>query len=443
MLDGLFVKRLPEMGRSLGADMRELEDSLTKPASPRRGRRRFAVPLWLAVVGPGLMVMLADTDAGSVITAGQSGARWGYRLLLVEVVLIPVLYLVMELTVRIGLATGKGHAELIRERFGRPWALVSVGALLVSVCGALVTEFAGIAGVGSQYGIPATATVPAAALFLLAVVCSGSYRRVELIGIGLGLFELTFLVAALLAHPDAHALAKGITGSQPFGNTSYLALAAANVGAVVMPWMIFYQQGAVVDKKLSLRDLRPAQVDTAVGAVLTQLVMIAVLVATATAAHGDHHSLTTVGQLSGALSVVLGGTSARLLLTLGLSGAALLASVVVSLAAAWAVAEVAGSPRSLDDRPRRAPLFYALYAGLIAIGAGAVLSAHSLVRLAVDVEILNALLLPLALGFLVLLAFRVLPHEHKPSRAHRFALGCAAFTVITIALLWAGLGLGL
>lgn len=414
------------------------------PALVRKhGRLRLAVPFSLAVIGPGLMVMLADTDAGSVITAGQSGARWGYRLLLVELVLIPVLYLVMELTVRIALATGKGHAELIREQFGRRWAVVSVGALLVSVCGALVTEFAGIAGVGRQYGIPATVTVPAAALFLLALVCSGSYRRVELIGIGLGLFELAFLAAALLAHPSAHALANGITGSQPFGDTGYLALVAANVGAVVMPWMIFYQQGAVIDKGLALRDLRPAQIDTAVGAVLTQLVMIAVLVAAATAAHGGHHSLSTVGQLAAALGVALGGTAARLLLTLGLAGAALLASIVVSLAAAWAVAEVTGAQRSLDKRPRQAPVFYALYAAMITVGAVLVLSAHSLVGLAVHVEILNALLLPLALGFLVLLAFRVLPREHAPGRAHRFALGCAAGSVVTIALLWVGLGLGL
>lgn len=408
-----------------------------------RGRLRLALPLSLAVVGPGLMVMLADTDAGSVITAGQSGAEWGYRLLLVELLLIPVLYLVMELTVRIALTTGKGHAELIREQFGRPWAVVSVGALLVSVCGALVTEFAGIAGVGRQYGIPAAVTVPAAALFLIAIVCSGSYRRVERIGIGLGLFELAFLVAALRAHPSVHALAGGITGSQPLHDTGYLALAAANVGAVVMPWMIFYQQGAVIDKRLTIRDLRPAQVDTAVGAVLTQLVMIAVLVATATAAHGTHHPLATVGQLAGALGVVLGSSGARLVLTLGLCGAALLASIVVSLAAAWSVAEVAGSSRSLDQRPRQAPLFYALYAGMIGLGAALVLSAHSLVWLAVRVEILNALLLPLALGFLVLLALRVLPREHAPNRAHRFALGAAAGSVITIALLWAGLGLGL
>jgi NRAMP (natural resistance-associated macrophage protein)-like metal ion transporter len=404
-------------------------------------RRR--IPLWLFAVGPGLMVMLADTDAGSIITAGQSGARWGYRLLLVELLLAPVLYLVMELTVRVGLATGKGHAQLIREQFGRRWAIASVGALLVSVCGALVTEFAGIAGVGRLYGIPAWATVPAAAVFLVAVVCTGSYRRVELIGIALGLFELAFLAAALLARPSLHALAGGVTGSQPLGNGSYLALIAANVGAVVMPWMIFYQQGAVIDKRLTLRDLRGARIDTAIGAVLTQLVMIAVLVAAATAAHGRHTSLNTVGDLGAALTSVLGGTTGRLVLALGVTGAALLASVVVSLAAAWAVAEVAGRDRSLDEQPRQAPLFYGLYAAAIAVGATLVLTAHSLVRLAVQVEIVNALLLPLALGFLVLLAFRTLAPEHALGRGRRVALGLTAGTVVTIALVWVGIALGL
>ena len=401
------------------------------------------LPLWLVAIGPGLMVMLADTDAGSIITAGQSGARWGYRLLLVELLLIPVLYLVMELTVRIGLSTGKGHAELIREQFGRPWALVSVGALLISVCGALVTEFAGLAGVGRLYGIPTQVSVPAAAVFLFAIVGSGSYRRVELIGIGLGLFELAFLVAALLAHPSPRHLAAGIVGSQPIGNSSYLALLAANVGAVVMPWMIFYQQGAVIDKRLTPRHLRGARIDTALGAVLTQLVMIAVLVATAVAAHGHHRSLVTVGDLATALTGLFGATTAKLMLALGISGAALLASVVVSLAAAWAVAEVAGTDRSLDARPAKAPIFYSLYAAAITLGATLVLTTHSVIRLAVQVEILNALLLPLALGLLVLLAFRVLPREHAPGHVRRIALGLAAGTVITIAFVAAGLALGL
>ena len=408
--------------------------------SVRRPRRW----VWLLAFGPGLMVMLADTDAGSIITAGQSGASWGYRLLLVEVLLIPVLYLVMELTVRIGITTGKGHAQLIREEFGRRWAVVSVGMLLVCVCGALVTEFAGIAGAGRLFGIPAGATVPAAALVLIVIVCSGSYRRVELIGITLGLFELAFIVAALLAHPRPSALAAGLTGSQPLGNSSYLALVAANVGAVVMPWMIFYQQGAVLDKGLTTRDLRWARLDTALGAVATQLVMIAVLVVSAVALHSrSGGSLRTVGQLAQALSRPLGGTTSRLVLAVGITGAALLAGIVVSLAAAWSVAELFDTKGSLNQRPHQAPLFYGLYFAAVAGGAALVLTSGSLVRLAVEVEIVNALLLPLALGFLVLLAVRVLPHEHTPGRRHRVALGLAAGSLATIALLWVALALGL
>ena len=175
---------------------------------PSRGRRWM---LLTVAIGPGLMVMLADTDAGSVVTAAQSGARFGYRLLPLEVLLVPVLYLVMELTVRLGLTTGKGHAELIKARFGRGWAVFSVGLLLVTSVGALVTEFAGIAGVGSIVGLPPQLVVPGAAAVLLLVVVSGSYRRVELIGIGFGLFELAFLVAAIRAHPDPGSLAGSLT----------------------------------------------------------------------------------------------------------------------------------------------------------------------------------------------------------------------------------------
>ena len=143
------------------------------------------------------MVMLADTDAGSVVTAAQSGAKWGFALLPLEVGLIPVLYLVMELTVRLGIATRKGHAQLVKECFGHKWAAISVVTLLISTTGALVTELVGLGGVGSMVGISPVMTVPAAACFLALVVLPGSYRRVERIGIALGLFELAFLVAAL------------------------------------------------------------------------------------------------------------------------------------------------------------------------------------------------------------------------------------------------------
>ncbi len=395
--------------------------------------------LW--VVGPGIVVMLADTDAGSIVTAAQSGAAWGTRLLLLQLLLVPVLYVVLELTVRIGIATGKGHTELVRERFGAGWALLSVGTLAVVAVGALVTEFAGIGGVAALNGLPPAAAVVPAALFLVALVLLGSYRRVELVALALGAAELAFVVAAVLAHPHAAALAHGLSPVQPLAHTGYLALVAANVGAVVMPWMVVYQQGAVLDKGLRRRDLRAARIDVAVGALATQVVMASVLVVAAASLHGrDGVGLRTVADLGRALRPALGATAARVVLTAGLLGASLVAAIVVSLALAWAVAEALGRPRSLDDAPARAPVFYGIYAAAVAAGAAIVVGSRSLVRLAVHVEILNALLLPIVLGFLVALAARVLPHEDRTRLRGRVAL---AGTVAAVGLFAAGIALGL
>ena len=403
------------------------------PAPPRGLSRLGRRWLWLAAVGPGLMVMLADTDAGSVVTAAQSGARFGYRLLGLELILIPVLYLVMELAVRLGVVTGKGYAELVKERFGWAWAAVSVGALLVTSVGALVTEFAGIAGVGAIVGLPAGPVVLGAAAMLLVVVLSGSYRRVELIGLGLGLFECAFLVAALRAHPDPGALAAGLLSAPSLGGSGYLTMVAANVGAVVMPWMVFYQQAALVDKGVTARNLRVARVDTAVGAVVTQLVMIAILVA-AGATLFEHRpgSLDTVSQISNALTPYLGAAGGRLAFALGVSGAALVAGLVVSLAAAWAFAELTGRPRSLNRGIRQEPLFYGVFAAAVIIAALLVLSSTSLVGLAVGVEVLNALLLPVILGFLIALAWTALPARYRLRLWERAVLAVVTAGVVAM-----------
>jgi Mn2+/Fe2+ NRAMP family transporter len=411
-------------------------------AAVSAGRRRPSATRALWVIGPGLMVMLADTDAGSVVTAAQSGASWGYRLLPLELLLIPVLYVVMELTVRLGATTGKGHAEAIRERFGPRWAALSVGTLLISATGALVTEFAGIAAVGGFVGVAPSITVPLAASFLLVVVIAGGYRRVELIGLSLGFFELAFLVAALLAHPRIGSVAGSLWSGQPLGNRSYLTLVAANVGAVVMPWMIFYQQGAVVDKGLRERQIRLARFDTFLGAVLTQVVMVAVLIVTASTLAGRHPApLTSIGEISTALSPYLGAFASRITLALGIAGAALLAGLVVSLAASWAVAEAFGSRRSLNDDPRRAPIFYGIYAVCVIAGAVMVLVSHSLVRVAVDVEILNALLLPIVIGFLVALAWTALPRPHRLRTGERVAAVLVLGAVAIVGAGWVALTL--
>ena len=410
----------------------------TQAVAERRPRpTRLALWAALAVVGPGLMVMLADTDAGSVVTAAQSGARWGYDLLPLEVALVPVLYLVMELTVRLGIATGKGHARLVKDCFGAKWAVLSVGTLLVSTTGALVTELAGLAGVAAMEGIGPSVSVPAAAGFLGLIVLSGSYRRVEHIGIALGLFELAFLVAALRAHPAASAMAHGFLSVGPLGRPSYVAILAANVGAVVMPWMVFYQQAAVVDKGLVAKDLRMARVDTAVGAVITQVVMMAVLVATAAAlyAQGVGHRaapLRDVQEISAALVPFLGVSAGRVAFVLGMAGAAIVAAIVVSLAAAWACAEAWGARGSLNAKARQAPLFYGAYYASLIVATVITLSWGHAVELSIAVEVGNSLLLPIVLGFLLAVAWKALPAPYRLTRGRSVVIAAVVVAVLVL-----------
>ena len=377
--------------------------SQTRSRSPRLSRA-------LAVFGPGIVVMLADTDVGSIITAGQSGAQWGYRLLLLQVVLIPILYMVQELTVRLGIFTGRGHGELIRDTFGGFWAWVSVAGLAVATFGALVTELAGVAGIGELYGVHRAVSLTVATVALLAVVMSGSYRRVERVAIALGLFELAFFVVAWWAHPSVAEMATQAV-EIPFREKEYLYLAAANIGAVIMPWMVFYQQSAVADKGLRPEHLGAARIDTAVGAVITQLVMAAVLVAVAaTLGKSDpEFSLKTVGEMSGVLTPFLGDGFGKLVFSAGVLGAGMIAAIVSTLALAWGVGEVAGFKRSLNLQPSQARGFYGLYAAAVVVCAVLVGLYPNLVDLNVGVQVMNALLLPLVLGFLIALSMRALP----------------------------------
>ena len=400
---------------------------------PLAGWRRF-----LIVAGPGLVVMLADTDAGSVITAAQSGAQWGYRLLLLQFLLVPILYIVQELTVRLGLATGKGHAELILQYFGRRWAWFSVAALMVSCVGALLSEFSGIAGVGALMGVPIPVTLALVVTALLIMAWTRSYLSVERIAIVVGGFELVFLAVAWMAHPSLREIVSGSL-SIPLGDPKYLYLVSANIGAVIMPWMVFSQQSSIVEKKLTPRDLAHARLDTALGAALTQIIMAAVLVAVAATlgAGGGDHALDTVQQISGAITPFLGRIGGGILFSVGMSGAALVATIVVTLTAARTLAEVLGVKHSLDHEPAEAPWFYGTYAVALVAGAIVVGSGVNLVALSVGVQVMNALLLPIVLTFLFLLALR-LPEPFKLQGAYAWIAG-ALIAATTLFGVYAGI----
>jgi Mn2+/Fe2+ NRAMP family transporter len=396
------------------------------------GPRRSLTPVLLAVWGPGLIVMLADTDAGCLITAAQSGTQWGYAMVAPQLVLIPILFMAQEIVVRLGVVTGKGHGRLIREQFGVGWGLISAGTLLASAIGALLTEFAGVAGVGELFGVSRWVSIPVTVAFLLGLAFTGSYRRVERIGIAIGLAELTFIPAMILAHPSGHDLLHGLA-TLPLGHKSYVYLLAANVGAVIMPWMVFYQQSAIVDKGLRPTMLRAERRDTAVGSVITQGIMIVVIVAFAATIFKVNRgaALNTVGQLAGALGPHIGRTSSRVLIGTAILGGALVAAIVVSLAGSWGISEVLGWKHSLNERiNRQNAKFYLVYGLAHVLGAILVLASVNLVRLAVDVEVMNALLLPIVLGFLLVLERKALPPEHRMRGAYRFA--CTTLCLIVI-----------
>lgn len=390
--------------------------------APDARRRKFGT--LLASLGPGLIVMLADTDAGSIITAAQSGAQWGYRLLLLQLILMPILYVVQELTVRLGIATGCGHGELILRHFGRGWAWLSVSTLVVACIGALITELAGLAGVGLIFGVPVGVTMGVTVCTITLIVVTGSHRSVERIAVILGLFEAAFVWVAWRAHPDPSQVLDGLIHA-PLGDHAYLYLMTANIGAVIMPWMVFYQQSAIVEKRLTPAHLRVARWETAVGAVITQVLMAAVLVATAATIGrvNPNAPLNTVQQISDALTPFLGTGVGRVVFALGMSGAALVATIVVSLTAAWGVGEVTGYKRSLEHALREAPWFYGLFTLSLVLSAVVVASGVNLVNLSIGVQVVNALLLPIVLGLLFLLARQALPERYRLKGAYAWIVG--------------------
>jgi Mn2+/Fe2+ NRAMP family transporter len=404
-------------------------------------RSAMRARLWRGVFicGPGLLVMLADTDAGNVVAAAQSGAQSGYRLLPLLFALIPLLFMVQELTVRLGIYTQRGHAELIRERFGVTWAYLSVVGLIIATVGTLVTEFTAVAGVGELYGLSKFVTLPIAAVALMGIVMTGSYRRVERIAVMIGLCELAFVIVAWRSHPDPTVLMRDLADMR-WTSHDFLFLVAALIGAVFNPWMIFYQQSAVVEKKLEPRDYALSRWETGAGAALTQCLTACVLIAAA-AALGRHTttlSLTSVGDISAALTPCLGIAAGRLIFSVGVLGAAIVAAVVSSLAMAWGVGEVLGLRRSLEFKPRQVRWFYITYIGCVAGSAVLVGCVRNLVWLNLGAQVVNALMLPFVFGSLLALAVSALP-ENRRLRGTAFWLLLFGATATALLGLYGGL----
>jgi Mn2+/Fe2+ NRAMP family transporter len=375
---------------------------LTSPLAAPWARRLGHL---LRVLGPAWIVMLADVDAASVITAAQAGSQFGYAMLLPLVLLIPVLYLVQEMTARLAIGTGLGHAELIRERYGVRWAGVAVGTMVAIDLLAYVAEFAGIVLGASIVGIPAGVAVGGALVLHTVMVLTGSYGRFERMALVLSFGLFAFVGLAIVARPDPAAVLAGLSPAQPFGNHGYLDLVVANVGAVIMPWMLFYQQAATVDKGLGMSDLRAARWETLLGAIASELLMAAIVIATAAAATtGPVRDVAAAGLAlpPGLAALALDGGGA--LIAVGMIGSGLLAAIVISLSSAWAWGELFRWPHSLNLGFRQAPAFYALYLLEIVPAAAVALLAQDLVGVVIGAMVLNVVVLAIPLAFLIRLS---------------------------------------
>jgi len=359
---------------------------------------------FLAVFGPGFIVMTADMDAGSITTAFVSGATYGYSLIPLQVLLIPLLYIVQEIASRLGCVTGKGHGQLIREYFGEKWAVFTTVLLLFVVFSALLTEFSGIAASSEIIGIPKDYFIVISTFLLIFVALSGKYKRAETTAIVFALTSFVFIPAAIMSHPSLSAIAKSFIAPQPLNNKNYLFLIAANIGAVIMPWMIYYQQSATVDKRLQSCDIRFAKWDTLIGSFATQILMIVVIILGAAVLYKEHIAPNNAYNFALALIPIAGKYSA-LLFALGLYASSILAAFVVSMSFAWASGETWNFGHTLNAKFKQEKLFYIIYIALVVVSAGLVMIPHiPLVRIMVDVEAFNGFVLPIVLGFLIVLA---------------------------------------
>lgn len=371
--------------------------------------------------------------------AAQSGAKWGFALLPLQIVLIPVLYLTQELTVRLGIHMKQGHTACIRDYFGPCWAWLSALLLVISCTGAIVSEISAIASVLELWGSSRWMGALISALSIVSAVVLLNYRQVEAFGIAMGLFELTFVITMFASKPSPSKMIASM--SETHTQAAYWEIFSSNIGAVIMPWMIYFQQSAVVARRLtSQSDLIQERAMTFCGSCLTQLVMIGALVTLAAGPRASQ-DLKSVRDIHTAFTPMFGEVLSLVLVTLGFIGSSLCGAVVVSLTAAWAICEAANweDPFSLDRRITEAPRFYAVFLFIVFAGVVVHLIGINVIRLNVYIELIDSFLLPMALSFLFLLVTRqILPQEVRVHGYHRMILG-VSFAVVSLTGLSTGI----
>ncbi|CAL2065184.1 Mn transporter [Streptomyces murinus] len=390
-------------------------DSTTAPAADRsdaptpapgrsapRWRRRLLTALTIA--GPGLIAANAGNDAGGIATYASAGAQYGYRTLFFMLLVTVALVVVQEMCARLGAYTGVGLGGLIREQFSVRVSSFALLCLIVANLGLVVSEFAGIGAALQLLGVSRYIAVPLAAVGVWALVVFGSYRYAEKVFLVLSLAFLTYPLAAVLAHPDWGQAGAQLVWPHFVGGKDFLLLGVALIGTTITPYMQFYVAAAVADRGIGPAEYPRERTDTVAGSIFANAISMFIIIATA-AAITTRAPLDSAAQAASALKPVAGRFAAQLF-GLGLLGASALAAAVVPLSTSYAVAEAVGVESSVSRRFREAPLFLGLFSAQILIGAAIALIPGNLIQLLVRAQVVNGLITPILLTYVLTLANR-------------------------------------
>jgi len=396
--------------------------------------RRFWI--FLAVLGPGIITANVDNDAGGITTYSIAGASYGYQLLWTIIPMTIILIFVQEICIRMGAVTGKGLADLIRERFGVKITFFAMLGLLLGNLGNVISEFAGVAASMELFGVSKYISVPLAALFIWWFVLRGSYRFVEKVFLVACLFYFCYIASGILARPDWHAVATNLVIPNFSLSTDYLFVLVGVIGTTIAPWQQFYIQSSVVEKGITVKDYGYSKIDNILGCIMCDLVAMFIIVSCAATIHVHGLRIETAKEAALALAP-LAGAWASLLFAIGLLNASLFSASILPLSTAYFTCEAFGLEAGINHTWTEAPVFYWLYTLLIVIGAGVILIPNMpLIAVMFWSQVVNGIMLPFVLIFmLILINNRDLMGDHVNSRPYNVISWITVAVLIILTLL--------
>jgi Mn2+/Fe2+ NRAMP family transporter len=402
-------------------------------------RWRTSFIIFISVVGPGIITANVDNDAGGIYTYSVAGARFGYSLLWTLVPITVALIVVQEMVARMGVVTGKGLADLIREEYGFRTTFILMGLLLLTNLINTMSEFAGLASGMALFHVSRFISVPLGAVLVWLLVVRGTSRTVEKVFLAACFFYVSYLISGFLAKPDWKMASLGTVVPTMRLNTDCIYMIIGLVGTTIAPWMQFYLQAAVVEKGIKLDNYVHSRWDVIIGCIIVDIVAFFIIVAcAATIFISGHQQINDAADAALALKP-LAGRAASALFALGLCNASLFAASILPLATAYTVCEGLGFESGIDKRPHEAPAFYALYTGLIIMGGLAVLviDESRQVSMILFSQVANGILLPLVLMFMLRLCNREdLMGPYRNTRTFNIIAWATCLLIVLLTVLW-------